>query len=415
MRLQAKPQDAPTEHLSKFQRAFQHPDFRLLWLGAFFSFMGSWIQNVGQGFLVYELTGSKEKLALISFCSMIPVTFIGPFAGSLVDTMNKKTLLVWTQILLGLSAVFLAISTYFKFVTLEQMVVVALLNGVVSCFEMPARQMAMTATVPKEDLPVAIPFMGMTFNLARVLGPAVGGILLANIGVASCYTVNALSFLALIFAAIAIKADLSPKTERASPILDLLKEGYLYTMREPRLRTLFWLETWFSLVAIFYLPQIPALTKDVLKLNETWLGWVYFVFGLGSFVALLVNTKLADLPIKGLIIRSAVTLSGCSLITLSLSSNVPVVFLCLFSLGMSNVLIFNSCNALFQMIAPEHLRGRVLSMHIWALSGVGPFGVYPFGWIAEKNGLGFALLLSGVLTLLLASWAWMQKVRLESQ
>jgi predicted MFS family arabinose efflux permease len=197
--------------------------------------------------------------------------------------------------------------------------------------------------------------------------------------------------------------------------LDLLKEGYTYTMQEPRLRTIFSLETGFSLFAIFYLPQVPAITKDILKLSEGWLGWIYFVFGLGSFSALLLNTKLADLPLKGIIIRVAVTLAAFCLLVLSFTTNIPLAFLLLFLLGMSNVLIFNTCNALFQMIAPEHLRGRVLSMHIWALSGVGPFGVYPFGWFAQQHGLAAALQLSGVMTLGLAAWIWMQKVKLESQ
>lgn len=402
---------------SKFVRVFRHRDFRIMWMGAFLSFVGSWIQNVGQGYLVYEITGSKEKLALISFCGMIPVTFLGPFGGSIVDRLDRRKLLIWTQILLALGA-FVVYGFYLTMglkMPIEVLVVVALVGGAVSCLEMPARQLVIGATIPREDLPVAIPFQGLTFNLARVVGPAIGGLLLANIGVQSCYLINGLSFAALVFATLAIRADLSPHSGTAEPIGDLLKEGYLYTMRDPRLKTLFYLETGVSLFALFYLAQLPALAKDILHLGTRGVGDVYTAVGVGSILALTLTAKTADLHIKGYLVRGAITLMALGILGLGCFENRIIVFGILVLLGMSSVTLFNTCNSLFQLIAPERLRGRVISMHIWALSGVGPLGVYPFGLLAEHYGLKLALMWSAGLTGGLATAGWLTRHRLESE
>lgn len=406
---------------SKFHRVFRHRDFRLLWLGAFFSFIGSWIQNVGQGYLVYELTHSKEMLAWISFCSQIPVTFLGPFAGSFVDTMDKKKLLVYSQVFFACSALLIATLTTFKMLRLEHLVIVALLNGIVSCLEMPARQSVISATVPKEDLPVAIPFQGLTFNLARVVGPAIGGILLAKFGAETCYWVNGLSFLALIFAGLAVRSDLAAKQSKEGGMMDLIVEGFHYTWREPRLKMLLLLEISISLFSLFYLAQMPAIAKDLLDQDKAGLGHVYTAIGIGAILALALTAKTADMHDKGMLIRGAVTMMGVGLLCLSFIDRLPTgarmwtAVPILIALGMSGVTIFNTCNSLFQMIAPERLRGRVVSMHIWALNGVGPIGTIAFGILAEKRGLPLSMQISGVLTIILCVWAWTNPIRLESK
>ena len=402
---------------SKFVRVFRHRDFRIMWMGAFLSFVGSWVQNVGQGFLVYDITQSKEKLALISFCGMVPVTFLGPFGGSIVDRFDKRKLLIWTQVLLAVGAfvVFFSYLSMGRKMPIEILVFVALLGGTVSCLEMPARQLVIADTIPREDLPVAIPFQGLTFNLARVVGPAIGGILLAKVGVQACYLVNGLSFAALVVATMAIRTNMSAQKRQIEPIGDLLKEGYLYTMHEPRLRALFYLETGVSLFALFYLVQLPALAKDILHLGTRGVGDVYTAVGVGSILALTLTAKTADLHIKGLLVRGAITAMALGLAGLALLENRIAVFGILVMLGMASVTLFNTCNSLFQLIAPERLRGRVLSMHIWALSGVGPIGVYPFGLLAEHYGLTYALGWSAGLTGALAIAAWSLRLRLESE
>lgn len=400
---------------SKFYRAFRHRDFRLIWMGAFLSFIGSWINNVGEGVLVYDMTGSKERLALMSFCAMVPVTILGPFAGSYVDKMNKRALLVWCQVLLGLSAFTIAYLSWSKLLKVEHLFIIAGINGIVSCFEMPARQATISTVVPKEDLAIAIPFQGLTFNLARVFGPALAALLLAHFKVEACYIVNGFSFLALIFAVLTIRADLSAKADTASPMFDLILEGLRYTWMEKRLRMLFLLETGISFFSLFYLAQMPAIAKDMLGMGREGVGIVTTAVGVGAILALVVTTKTADRNVKGWLIRSSVTTAAIGIFLLSFVHTIWAAIPVLILLGLSNVTIFNTCNSLFQLIAPERLRGRVISMHIWALSGIGPLGIYPFGWLAEHMGLPFALRLSAGFTIMIAVRGWARRLSLEAK
>jgi MFS family permease len=213
----------------------------------------------------------------------------------------------------------------------------------------------------------------------------------------------------------AIRTNMSAQKRQIEPIGDLLKEGYLYTMHEPRLKALFYLETGVSLFALFYLVQLPALAKDILNLGTRGVGDVYTAVGVGSILALTLTAKTADLHIKGLLVRGAITAMALGLAGLAMLENRIAVFGILVMLGMASVTLFNTCNSLFQLIAPERLRGRVLSMHIWALSGVGPIGVYPFGLLAEHYGLKYALGWSAGLTGALAIAAWSLRLRLESE
>ncbi len=402
---------------SKFYRVFRYRDFRYLWLGAFLSFIGSWIQNVGQGVLIYDMTGSKERLALVSFLSMVPVTFFGPFAGSFVDKMNKRALLVWSQILLACSALLIAYLAWTKLIRVEHLFIAAVFNGTISCFEMPVRQAVISSSVSKEDLPLAIPFQGLTFNLARVVGPAVAALLLTRFDVATCYLVNGISFIALIFATLTVRSDLSAKADRASHMVDLILEGFRYTWRDKRLKMLFVLETGISFFALFYLAQMPAIAHEMLGLPREGggVGIVTTAVGIGAILALVITSKTSDLHIKGTLIRIAVTTAAVGLLLLSFVNSVWVAFPILVLLGISNVTIFNTCNSLFQQIAPERLRGRVISMHIWALSGIGPLGMYPFGWLAEHYGLPFSLRIASILTIGVAAWAWLKKISLEAK
>ena len=391
---------------NKLKRVFRHRDFRLLWTGAFFSFIGSWIQNIAEGYLVYQLTKSEYLLGLVSFFGMLPVTLFGLFAGSLTDTLNKRVLLVITQSVFALSACFLAAATYFGFVQYWHIVVVALIVGTMGALDMPTRQSIISRVVPKEDLPVAIPINALTFNMARLVGPAVGGVLLALFGPAVCYFVNGLSFFALIFAGLAIRADLKATAREPQPLKDLIFEGFLYTIRELRLRTIFVLEASVAIFGLFYLSQIPAIADKLFHLPKTGLWVSYLSVGIGSVSALVTVTTLAEKPVKATLLRLAISIIALSLLSLSFTQNVVLGYVVFACLGFASVMVFNTCNTLFQLLSPERLRGRVLSMHVWAVSGLGPFGVWGLGFFAEKYGLRTAFQLAGGILVLAAAFAW---------
>lgn len=383
---------------NRIVRVFGYPDFRLLWIGAFLSFTGGWIQNVAQGYFVYQLTHDEAKLALVNFSWSMPVAIFGLVSGTLADTFNKRTVLVVTHIIYALLAIFLAVATFQGFIQYWMIPAVSLVLGVIATVEMPTRQSVVSRVVPPEDLAAAVPINAMTFNVARILGPAIGGILLAKLGVPVCYMVNAISFLAVVWAAMRMKTDLSAREREPQPIRDLLMEGMLYTFRDHRLRALFILETITAALGIAYIPQLPALIDQVLQpglhtppgvdpemFSKQWLGYAYTAIGVGAVAALILVTSLADSPRKGTIIRAAMWTLAIGLPVLSLVHSPYIVFPLLALLGMAGVAQFNTTNALFQLLAPERLRGRVLAMHIWALNGLSPFGILFFGWLANAT------------------------------
>jgi len=389
-------------------QAFRYRDFRILWLGAFLSFCGSWIQNVAQGWLVFHLTGSEAMLALVTFCNSLPVFVLGPFAGTLADMLNRRIVLVVAQASFACAALFLAIATYFEFVAYWQILVVGSFLGIVSAVEMPARQSLVSTVVPPESIARAVPINAMTFNSARMIGPAIGGLLLARFGPSVPYLINAISFSALIFAVLAIKADLSSVAKRTEPILDLVLGGMRYTFRDRRLRVLFVMETVVSSCGLVYLPLMPAIAKEMLGLGKEGLGIAMTWIGVGAMTGLITLMLLSHRPWKTVLVRIAMTTMGLALLALSFVRIPGLAFVFLAIAGMSGVVQFNTTNTLFQLLSPRELRGRVLSMHIWALSGVGPIGVLLFGWIAQQTTIPLAISLGASVVLLAALISWKQ-------
>lgn len=398
---------------TKAYLVFRHRDFRIIWTSAFLSFVGSWVQTVAEGYLVFSLTHRNDSLAWVFACNALPVTIFGPFAGAISDTLDRRKVLVCTQSIFAIGALYLAAATYFGFVQYWQILVVALVLGTVNAVDMPTRQAIISKVVPAEDLPAAIPINAMTFNLARLIGPAIGGALNTAVGPAACYLVNGLSFIALIFAALAIRADLRALKRESQPITDLVREGFLYTMRDRRLRALFYLESAVSLFGLFYITQMAAVVAQMIhpgapdSVIKPALGIAYSSVAVGSVSALVLVTSVSHRPIKRFVLRTAVLVMGMGLLVLS-QLHVEWMFYAIFAvIGMAAIAIFNTCNALFQTLSPERLRGRVLSMHIWALSGVGPFGTIGFGYLAQIFGLRWAFIAGGSIMLLVGLVAWL--------
>lgn len=398
-------------------RAFRHRDFRLLWTGAFLSFIGSWVQIVAQGWHVYALTHDAALLGIVTFCGSAPVFIFGLFAGTLTDMYNKRGILIAAQTLFGLGALFLAVATHWGFIQYWHIVAVALLFGLVGCVETPTRQSLVSRVVPPEDLAQAIPLNAMTFNLARVIGPAIGAIILAGSGPMYCYLANSISYIALIYAVVLIKADTSATQTEPQPIKDLITEGMLYTLREARLKMLFLLEASTSAFGLFYLALMPAIVQEQLGLKgdaaKQGLGHAFTCIGIGAIAGLLLVLKFSDRPIKGTIIMTAMTVMGLTLLGIGFTSS-PLVAYGLFGcMGLATVAQFNVTNTAFQMLSPDRLRGRVLSMHIWALSGLGPIGTLMAGYLARSAGIPATLRLGSACILAVAGMGWIFKRVLE--
>lgn len=393
---------------------FQFPDFRLLWIGALLSNFGGWVQSTAQGWLVYELTRDVEKLALIGFANMLPVSILGPFAGTLTDTLNRRAVLIICQAIFAVNAAFIALATFGGWIEFWHLLMVAIINGITSTVEMPMRQSLLSKVVPMRLVPVAIPWQAITFNLARVVGPALGGILLHYIGAQACYSVNAISFFALIFAVIGIKADLSATASEPQPIADLLMEGIKYTFMDVRLKTLFLMEATTAVFGLAYFQFIPAFARDILKVNEIGLSQIYSAIGIGAVTGLFALTGLGGKPIKANLIRIAMTTLGTFLILLTLFPVAPLAYFFFAVLGASTIMQFNNTNSLFQTIAPDRLRGRVIAMHVWAISGAAPIGLPLFGRLAKEYGPLVSIRIGGCIVLVAAVLAWIYRSRLKN-
>lgn len=385
------------------------PDYRYLWFGSLTSFIGSQVQNVAQGYYVFEITNSNAKLALVTFCGMIPITLMGPLVAVTADLWDRRKTLIWTSLGFAFSALVLASAIFFNVGYYSLFIGVALITGVLQTLEQPTRQSIVRAVVPREDLAAAIPMQGMTFNLARTVGPAVGGIMLAVVGAAYCFLLNAASYIGVLTAAFKIKTDLSPIQKEPQPIKDLIFEGMLYTLKHRGLRTLFIMEGATSLFGIFYLSQLPAIAKKLLGLGPMGLGVAYSSIGIGAILSLTTLAAISNRPIKPQVIRVAMSAFSVFLMILSVNHLAWLSFLCLGFLGASTMAQFNTTNTLFQLIAPARLQGRVLAMHMWAVGGLAPVGALIFGVIADWIGLRPAMLMGAVLVGGFSLFGWLQR------
>ncbi|MBX3097555.1 MAG: MFS transporter [Fimbriimonadaceae bacterium] len=390
-------------------RALAYPDFRLLWFGALFSFSGSWVQKTAQDWVSYSLTNNNEfMLGLVAFCGMAPVSFLAPIMGAYVDVLDRRKLLVILMVISALGPAFLGFASLFGWLQYWHIVVVALVGGFVSTMEMPARQSVVRQAVPTEVLPSAIPAQAMTFNFARIFGPALGGLILLKFGAAWAFFVNAFSFSALIFAVIKIKADLGPSSAEPQPIRDLIQEGFLYTFQNKDLKRLFFMEGITSVFGVFYLSLMAAIAKTMLGLGEAGLGSLFSAVGVGAITGLITVGSISHKPLKSLIVKCAMSGVAIGLILLSLVQVPALAYACVALTGACTIMQFNTTNTLFQLIAPSRLRGRVLAMHMWAVSGLAPVGVLAFGAIAHGLGVRYALGIGGTILLIASAIYWIK-------
>jgi MFS family permease len=390
-------------------RALSYPDFRLLWIGALLSFSGSWIQKTAQDWVAYSLTNNNEfMLGLVAFCGMAPVSFLAPIMGAYVDIMDRRRLLILLMVVSAIGPALLGFASLYGWLQYWHIVLVALVSGFVSTLEMPARQSVVRQSVPPEVLPAAIPAQAMTFNFARIFGPALGGLILVRLGAAYAFFINALSFAALITAVALIKADLSPTNREPQPIRDLIQEGFLYTFRHKDLSRLFVMEGITSVFGVFYLSLMAAIAKSMFGLAEAGLGSLFSAVGIGAITGLITIASISHYPLKVKIVKIAMTGVAAGLLLLSVTQSVWLAYVCVAITGACTIMQFNTTNTLFQMIAPARLRGRVLAMHMWAVSGLAPVGVLLFGGVAYGLGVRAALMIGGLVLAVAAAITWVK-------
>jgi len=376
--------------------------FRIYWLGMFVSLVGTSIQFVTQSWLVFQLTNSAFLLGVVGFLGAIPIFVLSLFGGVLADRANKRNILIFTQIVFMFLAFLLAVLTQFKLINPQQIMFIALFNGITMAFDAPARQSIIVELVGKEHLFNAITLNSVAFNSSRIIGPAIAGMLISVIGMSGCFYLNGISFLAVIAALFWIKLGKDTVQNNNSAIKDL-KEGLFFVSCNRSILGLVSMVAVMSLFGIPYIILIPVFVSNVLHAGVRALGILMSSIGLGALTGSLILARMGDFKYKGRLLVWSVFLFCFLLINFSLSKNYIWSIISLIFLGGISVPVTAVINTLLQVKVPDEFRGRVMSLFMTTFAGIVPFGSLISGSLAQTLGVSIALFLCGLICLILFS------------
>jgi MFS family permease len=394
-------------------RALNHRDFRIFWLGQSVSVVGSWMQSVGLSWLVLELTGSPLRLGIVSALQFAPLLVLSLIAGVAVDRFPKRRLVMTTQVALMLPALALAALAWTGWVRYWHVAGLAALIGVVNALDMPSRQTFTVEMVGREDLMNAIALNSATFNAARVVGPAVGGLLIARYGIAIAFLLNGLSFLPVVAALAIVRAGSVPHPRRRATVREEIADGLRYAARTPLVLLILSLVLSLSMFALNHGVLVPLFAREVLHQGVRGFGLLMASLGAGAVAGALAVAILGQgRPPLSAVIASALAVAG-GVLSLAVVRWFPVAALVLFVVGAMQIAFLNGCNTIVQITVPDELRGRVMALYTMVFAGVTPFGAFLMGSVAEGAGVPAACATGGGLALLsvlgmLARWrgAW---------
>lgn len=399
---QDDPPPARTESLRRSSwRALQSPAYRRYFLGQSLSLLGTWIQQVALGWLVYRLTDSTALLGGVAFLSQAPQLLLAPFVGIIIDRADRKRLMLVIQSLMLVQAVALAALTYLDLIQPWVILVAAAVLGVLNSFDAPLRHaLAGQLVARREDIPNAIALNALTFNLARFIGPPLAGLLLGLSSEAFCFAVNGLSFVGVILALLSI--DSPSERPHAVPFGSALREGFDYVRGSVPVGGLLLQVALLNFLAASYLPMMPAFARDVFNGGPDMLGALLGSAGAGALGAsLYLVTRQSVRGLTGTI-ASANLLAACALCGFALTDAAWLACLLLFLLGFGMIAGNASTNTILQTILPAGLRGRVLALYTAANLGAAAAGGLVAGWVAERAGPETTLLAAGGLLLVVA-------------
>jgi MFS family permease len=407
--LEAKSQVKPAENgerarsdsrLALTLRAMRHRNFQLFFSGQLISLIGTWMQTVAQSWLVYRLTGSSLLLGTVGFASQIPIFLLAPVGGTIVDRHNRHRIVIATQTSAMILASILATLTLLKVVTVWEIVVLASLLGVVNAFDIPARQAFLVEMVGKEDLMNAIALNSSMFNGARVIGPAVAGILVASIGEGWCFFANAVSYIAVIIGLLLMRIERPLIFQHSGSPLEQVIEGFRFARNTAPIRALLYLIGTVSVAAMPYTVLMPIFADRILHGGARGLGLLMGATGVGALLGALALAMKTDLRGLGRWAAIAAAGFGGSLIVFSLSRVFWLSLLLLVPAGFAMMLQMSASNTLIQAMVPDRLRGRVMALYSMMFMGMAPIGSLLAGVVAEKIGAPWTVSIGGVVCLI---------------
>jgi MFS family permease len=385
------PTEAQLESEAKPARfaALRHRNFRLFWAGNLLSNTGTFAQQAAQGWLVRALTvnpnDAPTNLSLVTACGTFPILILTLYAGVVADRVDRRQALLVTNALAACLALFLAVLVYFGMAQVWHVAVIALFTGCVNAFDIPIRQSYNREMVEPDDLPNAIALNSSAFNAARVLGPAVGGVLLRTVGTAGCFAANAFSYFAMLLG-LSMQRLPPQHRERKQMRLSDIREGFCFVWTDDILRLVTILVAFVSLMAMSFAPLLPVFARDIFKTNESGFAALMTCNGLGALGSAVSLAVAGQMRHKGK--RLLVGAFGFCLSVVCFAASPTLVFGCIWLIvaGWFLLTFLMTANTMIQTMAPDDLRGRVFSVYSLALIGTAPLGALMLGALAKVLG-----------------------------
>ena len=387
----------PDEKGPRLLRALQHRNYRLFFAGQSVSLVGTWITRVATSWLVYRLTGSALLLGVVGFCGQIPTLLLSPVAGVLVDRHDRHRILVITQVLSSLQSLALAVLALPGVITVWEILALQLVQGAINAFVTPARQSFLIDMIEdRSHLPNAIALNSTMVNGSRIIGPSIGGIVIAAVGEGWCFMIDAISYLAVIASLLAMHVAEKPPRTTGTRVAEELREGFQYVWGSVPIRTALLLLALVATMGMPYTVLMPAIASGILRGGPHTLGFLMTSSGLGALAGALYLASRNTVLGLGRAMVVATTAFGVGLIAFSLSHAVWLSLLLLPIVGGGMMVETASTNTILQTIVDEQMRGRVMSFYTMAFLGTAPLGSLLAGVLADRIGASNTILLGGV-------------------
>jgi MFS family permease len=381
---------------SPLWRSLRHRNYRLYLTGQLVSVCGTWMQQVALSWLVYRLTGSATLLGVVGFASQIPILILGPIGGVINDRYSVHRVAVWTQCAALAQALLLALLALTGWIQPLHIILLGIALGVVYAFDMPARQALVHRLVDTEDLANAVALNSSMINAARIVGPALAGLVVARFGEGICFVINAASYVATIVALLKMKFAEPPRRDATvTSISRSLIEGYRYTMAITPIRDLLILLGVVGVMGMPYMTLMPVFAAQVHGSGADTLGIMFGAVGLGALTGALFLAQRKNIIGLGRVIVFATLGFGVGLVCFTVSQTFWLSLLLLVGVGYGWMVLIAASNTVLQTLADNQMRGRVMSLFSMMLVGMAPFGSLLAGWAADQVGAPLVVAIGG--------------------
>ena len=399
--------------LRRVFKAFHYREFRLLWVGACTSSIGTWMQEVAQSWLVLQISGSAFWLGLDAFLGDIPIFLFSLVGGVIADRMSRRRLLLASQLVQMSCAFSLALLILLGIVQVWHILVLSFIVGTAQSFGGPAYSALVPTLVDKEDLPNAIALNSIQFNLARVIGPVLGGLALTSLGPSWCFSLNGVSFIAVIISLLLLRPSFQPEKTSES-ILTSMKQGFGFIRKHGAMEGLIALAFCMTALAIPMITFLPVFAKDVFHAGPTTYTILLASSGIGSVAGALTVAAMGNIANKGRIALLMLICLGAGMTAFAQSKTLWWSCFLLFLSGAALIAAFAMISSLVQLITVNEMRGRVMSIYNVAFRGGMPFGSVLSGWLVPKFSAPTVIAVNGLLLVVLGIYFWLAQRRVAS-